>query len=47
MQVARSGRVYLLRGEEILTAVQSDTIRILRKIPSEQVTLMSGITCGL
>jgi hypothetical protein len=37
----------LVKGEEKLTAVQTITIRILRKIPNAQVTLMSGITLEL
>jgi hypothetical protein len=36
-----------MRGEGILTAIQRNTIHILRKIPNVQVTLMSGITRGL
>jgi hypothetical protein len=34
------------REEEILTAIQRTAIRIRRKIPNAQVTLMSGITWG-
>jgi hypothetical protein len=44
MQVVRGGRVCLVRGEGILTAIQRNTIRILRKIPNAKVALMSGIT---
>jgi hypothetical protein len=32
-----------VRGEEILIAIERNTIRILRKIPNPQVTLMSEI----
>jgi hypothetical protein len=35
-----------VRGGGILIAIQRNTIRILRKIPNAQVTLMSGITWG-
>jgi hypothetical protein len=47
MQVIRNGQVHLVRGDGILTAMQRNTIRILRKIPNAQVTLLSGITWGL
>jgi hypothetical protein len=35
-----------VRVEKILTAIQRNTIRILRKIPNAQATLMSEITWG-
>jgi hypothetical protein len=37
----------LLRREGILTAIQGDTIQILRKIPNLQVTVMNRIGGGL
>jgi hypothetical protein len=36
-----------VRGEGILTAIQRNTIRILRNIPNAQVILMSGTAWGV
>jgi hypothetical protein len=47
MQVVGSGHVCLTKGEGILTAIQRNTIPIIRHIPNMKVTLMSGITSGL
>jgi hypothetical protein len=46
-QVIWSGLACLVREEGVLTAIQRNTIRILRKIPNVQVTLISKITWGL
>jgi hypothetical protein len=46
-QVVRSGRVYLVRGKGIFTAIQRNIIGILIKIPKAQVTIINRITWGL